>query len=238
MLNVAVCDDERSICEHVAIVIETYADTMQEKINISMFFSGEALGRELECGREFDLIFLDIQLPEQSGIELGQLLREKLDNQTTQIVFISGQDNYMRELFPLRPNNFLQKPFSTEQIIAELKKAQKLLGQRQKTYDFYTGGEYHRIPYYRIQYFSSENRKVIVHTMAGEYCCYAKLSLIAKGICENNFMQIHKSYLVNFQHIQECRYESAVLIDGTTLAISKAYQKSVRSFMQSKLRKG
>jgi len=65
----------------------------------------------------FDLIFLDIELKLMSGIEAGRIIRKEMDNQTILIVYISGKENYYKDLFEIRPMSFLQKPIEERKII-------------------------------------------------------------------------------------------------------------------------
>ena len=61
--------------------------------------------------------FLDIQLPDDSGIEIGRFLRKCSTNTNLQIIFISGNPGYAMELFKIRPMDFLIKPFSEKEVL-------------------------------------------------------------------------------------------------------------------------
>ena len=62
------------------------------------------------------MIFLDIEFPGMNGIELGKLLRMKMKNYDTQIIFISAVKDYAMDLFPVRPIDFLIKPITEETL--------------------------------------------------------------------------------------------------------------------------
>lgn len=61
-------------------------------------------------GACFDIVFLDIELPKISGIDIGKKIRDEMHDETTKIVYISGKDSYAMGLFDVRPLNFLIKP--------------------------------------------------------------------------------------------------------------------------------
>ena len=63
-----------------------------------------------------DMIFLDIMLPDSTGIEIGQFLRKNSRNVDLQIIFISSNPDYALKLFKIRPMDFLIKPFSAGNI--------------------------------------------------------------------------------------------------------------------------
>ncbi len=65
-------------------------------------------------GEYFGLIFLDIEMQYVNGIEAGKIIREKMKDELTKIVYISGSDNYAMELFQVRPLDFLIKPISKD----------------------------------------------------------------------------------------------------------------------------
>lgn len=74
----------------------------------------------LSCGQYFDLIILDIELTEINGIAIGKYLREELNNQTTQIVYISSLRDYAMDLFAVRPLHFLIKPLKKDEFYGKL----------------------------------------------------------------------------------------------------------------------
>ena len=78
-----------------------------------------------------------------------------------------------------------------------------------------------------ILYFSSQNKKVHLVLKDGQKEFNGKLKEIAKKI-PGNFIQIHQSYLINFDYIEECSYESVNMKNGDTIPISQPYRKSVR----------
>ncbi|MEL7568552.1 MAG: response regulator [Dehalobacterium sp.] len=79
-------------------------------MEIEVFFSGEKLYQFICEGACFDIVFLDIELPKISGIDIGKKIRDEMHDETTKIVYISGKDSYAMGLFDVRPLNFLIKP--------------------------------------------------------------------------------------------------------------------------------
>ena len=118
MFRIAVCDDDEIICSEIERIILEYGS--RDEINVEVFLSGEEFCKFLSDGEMFDLVFLDIELKQINGIEVGRRIREELKNEIIQIVYISALDSYYRALFDVRPMHFLHKPLEPEKIIKDI----------------------------------------------------------------------------------------------------------------------
>jgi DNA-binding LytR/AlgR family response regulator len=228
VFRIAVCDDEQVICSQIENIILNYAEENNEKIDTQVFYSGEELNRFLEMGQSFDLIFLDIELKLINGIEVGKKIREELDNQILQIVYISGKDNYYRDLFEVRPMNFLQKPISEADIIKDIRLAMKLADKLGGVFIYKKGHEVFRKPVKNILYFESSNREVKMVTSDGEEIFYGKLDEVYEQVAKYHFMFIHKSYIVNYFFVTKFKYEEVTMSNMEVLPISQARRKTTR----------
>ncbi len=109
MLRFAICDDESIIYVQLEKMIERISQNYSKKIEIEVFFSGEKLYQFMCEGACFDIVFLDIELPQINGIDIGKKIRDEMHDEITKIVYISGKDSYAMDLFDVRPLNFLIK---------------------------------------------------------------------------------------------------------------------------------
>jgi len=228
VFRIAICDDEQVICSQIENVLTKYAAESNEIIDTQVFYSGEEMCRFLEMGQIFDLIFLDIELKLISGIEVGRKIREEMDNQVTQIVYISGKDNYYRELFDVRPMHFLHKPIEDADIIKDLRLAMKLADKFGGVFTYKKGHEYFKTPVKNILYFESDNREVRMVTVEGDEVFYGKLADVFKQVAKYQFMFIHKSYVVNYYYVTKFRYEDVTMSNMVVLPISQSRRKSTR----------
>ncbi len=228
MFRIAICDDEQVICSQIENIITNYAAENNEKIDTQVFYTGEELNRFLESGQNFDLIFLDIELKLINGIEVGKKIREELDNQILQIVYISGKDNYLRDMFEVRPMHFLQKPIDDEDIIKDVRLAIKLMEKIGGVFIYKKGHEIYRKPIKNILYFESSNREVKMVTNDGEEVFYGKLDDVYDQVGKHHFMYIHKSYIVNYFYVTKFRYEEVTMSNDEILPISQARRKATR----------
>lgn len=226
MFYIAVCDDNGAVCSEIENIIDDFFKTERIHYEIDSFLSGEELRKELDHHVKYDLIYLDIELPELNGVEIGRYIREKLLDDDTQIAFISAKASYAMELFQIRPIHFLVKPFTPRQVIGVLEKAMELQGRQTKIFIYKMGKSENRISYKEIMYFSSGAKKIIIHKKNGEDYFYGKLSDL--NLPRTDFIQIHKSFIINKQYVTRFRFDSVLLSNGEELPISRVYRKSVR----------
>ncbi len=232
MLNIAICDDEKMFCSQIeSIILENKEQLNQNALNIDIYYDGLPLYKALKNNTEYDVIFLDIEMAELDGIKLGHLIREDLKNEDTQIVYVSSKTSYALELFQNRPLNFLVKPVKDQDIINQIKTSIKIQDKNNLNFEFSYNKEHYKISYKDIMYFESDNRKIKIHTIDNTYEIYAKLSDIIKDLPALDFIEIHKSFIVNYKFIKQINYDSLILINQTPLSISRSRRKQVREIL-------
>ena len=214
MYHIGICDDGKNICSSLEEMILEYTGEKGVLTEVKVWYSGESLCDYLKQGGHIDILFLDF-------------IRNRLEERSMQIIYISGKASYAQELFRTQPMDFLVKPISRERVNEALCLAMKILGKNADKFEFQCGRDYYYLPFGEIMYFVSEGRKIRIITPRGEKEFYGKLRDVTKGL-PPEFVSIHKSYTVNREYILRYTYESIELTDGTQLAISKANRKLVR----------
>lgn len=227
MYQIGICDDAKSVCASLEEMILQFACSNHVPVKTAIWHTGEELCHFLETKGHIDLLFLDIVLLQMSGIEAGTFIRNDLEDRKMQIVYISEKSSYALELFRTQPMDFLVKPIIPEQMDRCLKLAVKLMSRNRKTFVCQNGKETFNVPCGDILYFTSEGRKVKVFMVHGVKELYGKLNEILKVVPEQ-FLVIHKSYIVNREKVFRYTYECVEFTDGTILPISKAHRKRVR----------
>lgn len=226
MLKIAICDDNEAVNNEIENILEEYFSTESIKYEIDIFFSGEDIINILNKNEKYDLIYLDIELDTINGVEVGKFIREELSDDNVQIAFISAKSSYAMELFQIRPINFLIKPFTKEQVLNILEKTLDLKGRKTKMFYYKNGRVEKRVPYKDIMYFSSEYKKVILHMKNRKDYFYGKL--IDLILPKEDFICIHKSFIVNKQYVVQFKFDNVILSNNEILPISRAYRKEVR----------
>ena len=187
---------------------------------------------------EYDLIFLDIELPDMNGVEIGKYIREDLNNQIVQIAYISSKKEYAMELFDYRPIHFLVKPFDEEKIKKKvIDKYMILSEQYDHMFTYKKGFDFFKIPISDIYYFQNNNRKVTVVTKNGSDEFYDSMENIYTELKRHQFLFIHKSTIVNYHYIAKLSYTEVVMTNGSAFSISQARRPSIRE-AYLKIKKG
>lgn len=227
MYSIGICDDGTNICASLEEMVVQYAEKSKRKMDVQVWYTGEDLCRYLEQGGHLDILFLDIELIKLTGIEVGDFIRNKMEERGMQIIYISNKSSYAQELFKTQPMDFLVKPITMQQIEDSLELAIKLLEKNAERFEFQTGRNYYYISYGEIIYFESEGRKIKIVAVGADKEFYGAIGELEKKLTKD-FLKIHQSYVVNKTHVVKYTYETAEMDNGTILSISKAYRKQVR----------
>lgn len=109
MYRIGICDDNIAVGAEIEKYLLECASTENfEDMEIEVFLNGKDLCRAIRNNSNiFHLLFLDIELGDLDGISVGNILREEMKNEITQVVFISYTQEYAMQLFKVRPMDFL-----------------------------------------------------------------------------------------------------------------------------------
>ena len=227
MYNIGICDDGENICASVENMLLKYAEKKAVQVDVQVWYTGEKLRDYLASGNHLDILFLDIELFKMTGIEVGNYIRNVLDNMGLQIIYISGKASYAMQLFKTQPMDFLVKPIQQEHIDHAMDRALKIIQKRKEKFEFLHGKDYYYLAMGDIVYFESKGKKIRIVTTRDTYEIYGRLRNIVKKLTDD-FIMIHQSYVVNKEYVLRYTYEIVELFDGTMLTISKAKRRQVR----------
>lgn len=227
MWNIGICDDGENTCGDIETMILDFSERKREKVCVEVWYTGEGVCEYLAKGNNLDILFLDIELWEMSGIQVGDFIRNQLEDRGIQIIYISGKQSYALQLFKTQPLDFLVKPITQAQIDDVLELAEKMIARGKQKFEFQVGKEYYYVPFSDIFYFNSEAKKIILKTRKEQWIFYGKLKELLERLPEN-FIMVHQSFIINKEHVSWYVYEKVEMEDGTQITISKANRKKVR----------
>lgn len=227
MLRIAICDDNEKFAEQLEDYIFEYTSKHSISADTFVFTSGEELIKNFSGESAYDILFLDIELGETTGIELGKHIREKMKNETTQIVFVSSKENYAIQLFDIRPLNFLVKPVEYKKLEYVMDEYDRLYKFQHNYFEYNIGKQKFRVNEQSIIYFQSQGKKIQMITQEGDREFYGKLSDVLENLNEHSFISVHKSYVINMRHVSEYGRDSILMINGDWIPISRAMRNSI-----------
>lgn len=236
MYTIAICDDEENFCSEIESAIFEYCKDICIKVEIEIFNSGKSLCENIRKGNNYDLIFLDIEMANINGVEVGKIIRTELNNQITQIVYVSCREEYLKELFEVQPMGFISKPFTFEQIEEKLRVFITRFGKVSELFTYKIGHDIFKAPIKNIIYFESINKEVKIVLTTGEDIFYGKLQPIFEQVAKFEFLNIHKSYIINRNHVRKFDYDKVYMSNGVVLPISQSQRKHIRKYEMKQLK--
>nr|WP_317360185.1 LytTR family DNA-binding domain-containing protein [uncultured Tyzzerella sp.] len=233
MINIAICDDDIIICEELESIILDYKNNINININIDIFYSGEIFLKYISSNNNYDVLFLDIELNNINGVEIGHFIRNELKNHYIKIIYISSFDKYAMKLFELSPSNFLIKPIDKNKIEKNLSNILNIIGIESEVFNFKAlNGDIIKIPVKDIFYFeiikSTKNIKIITNNI--EKTFLGTLNEVHEKVGKDKFIRINKSIIVSFNHIKlfNPKELKIVLVNNKELIISRLRLKDIK----------
>lgn len=221
MIKCLIIDDEPLAVK----LLKDYAAKIPD-LEIMMAGSDAFAGLQLAQNGEADLIFLDIQMPELTGIQFMKVLNGKC-----KIILTTAYEEYALQAFDHDVVDYLLKPFSLERFMTAVQKARERIGQGKPVPEaakpdyIFVKSEYRiiKIELKDILYFESLRDYVAIHTIsAGKILTLQSLRSFEEALDGKDFLRIHKSYIIAIDKISSIE-RKRVIIQGTYLPVGETY---------------
>ena len=235
-MNIAVCDDDINCINRIEQLLQPYKE--REELSINTYLSGEEFLAEIDETVKHDIIFLDIEMSEITGIEVAYRLRKRDNNAI--IIFITSYLNYVSDTFRLGAFQFLVKPIDEKAFCYDFERAVKTYKNNHKFYQIKWRNTNCILEYGDIYYIEGFNRHLYIYTDSDKgYECVGKLQDEEKKLKTYNFVRCHQGYLVNMSKIKEINKSDIVLKNNVKIPISRKYRlellESFNLFLSGKL---
>lgn len=219
MLKIAICDDERLEREKIRSILAATEIQWNAEFCISQFSSGEKLLASLK-EISYDVILLDIKMNGMDGVEVARRL--KMLGTESLIIFISGYDAQLKELFGYRIIAFLDKPIEKETLEQPLREAQKIIKDREKLFSYKQNGEMKYVPSKDIMYFEVERNYINIYTKTERIRYKATLSEVWASIEKwEEFIKPNQSCICNLEHVSLKSNEVILLTKDKKFSIGR-----------------
>jgi DNA-binding LytR/AlgR family response regulator len=186
----------------------------------------------LHSNKQIDLIFLDIELPEMSGIDFLNL-----ETNLPQIIIISAKEKYAVNAFDYDITDYLLKPFSFVRFTKAVQKVQDKIDQRKlnETNDeiyIKQNSSLIKLKYADILWIEALENYIVVNTMTEKLTFHSTMKAISEKLPADRFIRIHRSFIVNINYIDCIEENSYIVIKAhnnnvATLAIGKNYREQL-----------
>lgn len=231
MLNIAIVDDDNNICVELENILMEYLKKYYLKFNIDIFYTGQEFIKYLENENIYDIVFLDIEIGDLTGVDIGKYIRENLQNEILKIIYISSHTTYTMKLFKVRPTDFLLKPINKDEVINLINLLIKLLNVQYEYFEFNLDFNNIKVCLKDIIYFNKikSSRKVILKTTSKEFIFYGKIKDIYTNLKDKRFIKPFNSYIVNYDYVDFIDKDKLILLNSEVIPISRDNFKEVKS---------
>lgn len=181
-----------------------------------------------------DLIFLDIEMPEMTGIELTKTLSGK----EAIIIFTTSKKEYALEAFELNIADYLLKPIMPVRFLQAVSKAQTILESRKENVEI-TRDEFlfvrdsnitRRLKLDDIFYAEAMGDYVKFYTKEKMFAIHGKMKTAEERLPKDHFIRVHRSYIVSVGKIDTLQ-DGGIMINGKFIPVADAYRKALNTRM-------
>ncbi|MCI8281690.1 MAG: response regulator transcription factor [Lachnospiraceae bacterium] len=211
-MEIAVCDDEKRICEDIKERILK----KEPECRVTCLSSGEEL---LARALEWDIVFLDIGLKEANGIEIAEKLHEYPG---LLVIFVTAHPEHVFEAFDVGAFHYLLKPLDDEKFCHVFERAMNHVKQKKERQPLQVkeGNAYRFIPLSEIYYAESSGRKILLHTQREIVEFYGRMQELERRL-GNDFFRCHRGYLVHLQYVSGYDAVTVFLKNGESVYLAK-----------------
>ncbi len=195
-------------------------------------FSGGVSANAFLAKNSVDLVFLDIQMPDLTGMELMKSLKNP-----PLVIFTTAFSEYALEGFELNAVDYLLKPIDFQRFIKAVNRAQEhfeafqseKINTTEVHQDFIyirADRQYVKVPFKDIRYIEGMKNYAMIYTTKDKYMTAISLQLITEQLPTTQFARINKSFIVNIDFIERITQDFIILDKKLDLPFGKAFQEN------------
>ena len=203
--------------QYLSAFVSRWAVSVGHSVQIAMFASAEDFLFQYAEKSDYDILLLDIEMGSMDGVTMAKTLRK--DNDTIQIIFITGYSDYISEGYEVAALHYLMKPVKQEKLFSVLDRAVEKLAKNEKVLNFEMSGEMVRIPIYQIRYAEVFGNYVTIHA-DDELKIKMSLGELERGL-DDQFYRVGRSVIVNLTQISRVTKVEIKLNDGTAISLPR-----------------
>ena len=227
VLTCAIVDDDpvnRLTLEHYVAL----TDSLQLAATLTDGLEGLAYFRE---GHRVDVLFLDVEMPQLSGLELLRVLPDP-----PLVVLTTAHENFAVDAFELQVTDYLVKPFDFARFSRAVRRVHQQVGRlAAPTLPADLGSDLFvkvnnklvRVNFDEVLYVEALSDYVVIVTDKQKYIVYTTLKAFAARLPFEHFVRVHRSYILNLRRVEAIESNLALVPGGQEVPIGKSYQEAV-----------
>lgn len=226
--QVGICDDEEYQIKLNGLYLKEIASKNNWDMECRGFKSGTHVLKYLET-KHLDLLFLDIDLGEESGIHIAAQIAAKYPKVV--VIFVTGHREFTGEAFEVEAMGYLVKPYDIKKMESILKKARLQVSAIQKQDDnkeivITDENIKKKVKVQEILYIERQLSKTIIYTEKQSYKVYETISSLYDRLGDG-FLRINQGEVISLKEISEIRGNLVILKNGNEMSIGRTYRQEV-----------
>ena len=212
MIKIAFCDDDSSVLSDLHGLLALYRAENNKDIDDHTFHSPLDLIAEIERGTRFDILFLDVLMPGENGIDAATEIRNY--DRNVKIIFLTSSAEFAVQSYTVNAFYYQLKPICTESFFhlmdAVLSQCEK---EQASSLILHCKTGITRIKPAQLEYCEVIHRTLFIHLTSGKVLeCIGSLDELGKQLIPfGSFLRPHRSYLVNLEYIQNLSYRAITM---------------------------
>lgn len=226
-MKITICDDCIEDLSKLEKLLLKYKQRCPNRsFELARFTDPSRLYQRLLDGEWADLYILDMLMPYRTGIDLGSRLR-KLGCENP-IIYVTSSSDFALDAYEVRAVRYLLKPVSEERFFEAVDYALSYTAvKKEPLYLVKTKDGVVQTPYSRIEYVENSYRKLEVHLTDGDMLKSLFIRQSFEGEVQelaekSNFLQVHKSFLVNLDYVKRLDADGILMESGALLPVSRS----------------
>ena len=222
MYTIAICDDEQKEIDKIVILLKKYIKNNKLECNIKTFLSAKKLYCCINAGYIPDILFLDVYMEQENGVEVAKKLRQiGFENN---IVFITTSKEHALEAYKVNAIQYLVKPLEEQKLFMILKKLTEIYEKEPEQYIVLRiNGMIQRILVSDIIYCEAQKNYQCIHFIDGSK---KKIRITMTALYDYvhkwpEFVKVGCSYFVNLSHIKSLNSKELVFVNGKTFYLPR-----------------
>ena len=233
-MNYIIIDDEPAAIE----VLEFHLKNVPFA-ELKATFRDPLIGLEYLQKNDVDVLFLDINMPQLSGISLPKFLENP-----PLIIYTTAYSEYAIESYELQAIDYLLKPIGFDRLLKAVMKVRQILDKSamrsitvesvpsvdEQTILIKSGAEFYQVPIQNIKYIESDGNYVTFFTTTRSILARYKISEVLELLPQKYFFRVHRSYIVSLKHIETIK-KHTLIIGESEVPMSRNYRDGLLTFM-------
>lgn len=230
MIKVAFCDDDLSILNEIRMFLDRYRVERKQDIGYTAFHSPLDLLAEIEKGTRFDILFLDVLMPGENGMDAAAEIRNY--DSSVKIIFLTSSAEYAVQSYMVGAYFYQLKPIWAESFFRLMDSVLSVCEKEQtSSLILRCKSGIARIDLSRLEYCEVIHRTLFLHLTSGKTLeSVGSLDELSKQLIPyGSFLRPHRSYLVNLEYVQNLSYRAITMSCLTEIPIPRGKYNEIKN---------